>query len=109
MVHIANSTRVKIIDLLFVIICIIRDNKIRNCGDNFGLPNYDDVNIIKYIPSKQQAYWLVVLSNVRLVTIIYVVCTRNRPEIRLNPVPAGFPASKSGSGSGPVSKLFAGF
>ena len=34
---------------------------------------------------------------------------RNRPEIRLNPVPAGFPASKSGSGSGPVSKLFAGF
>ena len=34
---------------------------------------------------------------------------RNRPEIRLNPVPAGFPASKSGSGSGPVSNRFAGF
>ena len=38
-----------------------------------------------------------------------VAWSRNRPEIRLNPVPAGFPASKSGSGSGPVSKLFAGF
>ena len=35
--------------------------------------------------------------------------TRNRPEIRLNPVPAGFPASNSGSGSGPVSNQFAGF
>ena len=35
--------------------------------------------------------------------------SRNRPEIRLNPVPAGFPASKSGSGSGPVLKRFAGF
>ena len=34
---------------------------------------------------------------------------RNRPEIRLNPVPAGFPASNSGSGSGPVSNQFAGF
>ena len=34
---------------------------------------------------------------------------RNRPEIRLNPVPAGFPALKSGSGSGPVSSRFAGF
>ena len=34
---------------------------------------------------------------------------RNRPEIRLNPVPAGFPASNSGSGSGPVSNRFAGF
>ncbi|KAL5255378.1 hypothetical protein ACHWQZ_G014710 [Mnemiopsis leidyi] len=33
----------------------------------------------------------------------------NRPDIRLNPVPAGYPASKSGSGSGPVSKPFAGF
>ena len=37
------------------------------------------------------------------------VCVRNRPEIRLNPVPAGFPASKSGSCSGPVSNGFAGF
>ena len=35
--------------------------------------------------------------------------TRNRPEIRLNPVPAGFSAPKSGSGSGPVSSRFAGF
>ena len=35
--------------------------------------------------------------------------SRNRPEIRLNPVPAGFPASNSGSGSGPVSNRFAGF
>ena len=34
---------------------------------------------------------------------------RNRPDIRLNPVPAGYPASRSGSGSGPVSKSFAGF
>ena len=34
---------------------------------------------------------------------------RNRPEIRLNPVPAGFPASNSGSGPGPVSNRFAGF
>ena len=34
---------------------------------------------------------------------------RNRPEIRLNPVPAGFPALKSGSGSGPVWNRFAGF
>ena len=33
--------------------------------------------------------------------------SRNRPEIRLNPVPAGYPASKSGSGSG--WKKFAGF
>ena len=33
--------------------------------------------------------------------------SRNRPEIRLNPVPAGCPASKSGSGSG--WKKFAGF
>ena len=38
-----------------------------------------------------------------------MLLTRNRPEIRLNPVPAGFPASNSGSGSGPVSKRFAGF
>ena len=36
------------------------------------------------------------------------VQNRNRPEIRLNPVPAGFRASKSGSGSGPVSSRFAG-
>ena len=35
------------------------------------------------------------------------VDTRNRPDIRLNPVPAGYPASISGSG--PVSKKFAGF
>ena len=34
---------------------------------------------------------------------------RNRPEIRLNPVPAGFSAPNSGSGSGPVSSRFAGF
>ena len=33
--------------------------------------------------------------------------SRNRPKIRLNPVPAGYPASKSGSGSG--WKKFAGF
>ena len=33
--------------------------------------------------------------------------SRNRPEIRLNPVPAGYPASKSSSGSG--WKKFAGF
>ena len=37
------------------------------------------------------------------------VSPRNRPEIRLNPVPAGFLASKSGSDSGPVSNRFAGF
>ena len=37
------------------------------------------------------------------------IVIRNRPEIRLNPVPAGFPASKSGSGSGSVSNRFAGF
>ena len=35
--------------------------------------------------------------------------SRNRPDIRLNPVPAGYPASISDSGSGPVSKKFAGF
>ena len=35
--------------------------------------------------------------------------SRNRPDIRLNPVPAGYPASISGSSSGPVSKNFAGF
>ena len=38
---------------------------------------------------------------------------RNRPEIRLNPAPAGFPASKSGSGSGSgwkkICRIFAGF
>ena len=34
-----------------------------------------------------------------------MVGSRNRPDIRLNPVPA----SISGSGSGPVSKNFAGF
>ena len=34
---------------------------------------------------------------------------RNRPVIRLNPVPAGYPASISSSGSGPVSNNFAGF
>ena len=33
------------------------------------------------------------------------IVLRNRPDIRLNPVPAGYPAS----GSGPVSKNFAGF
>ena len=38
-----------------------------------------------------------------------IVLVRNRPDIRLNPVPAGYPASISGSGSGPVSKNFAGF
>ena len=44
---------------------------------------------------------------------ITIVCTRNRPEIRLNPAPAGFPASKSGSGSGSgwkkICRIFAGF
>ena len=39
--------------------------------------------------------------------------SRNRPEIRLNPAPAGFPASKSGSGSGSgwkkICRIFAGF
>ena len=34
---------------------------------------------------------------------------RNRPDIRLNPVPAGYLALISGSGSGPVSKKFAEF
>ena len=34
---------------------------------------------------------------------------RNRPDIRLNPVQAGYPAPISGSGSGPVSNFFAGF
>ena len=38
-----------------------------------------------------------------------MILFRNRPEIRLNPVPAGFPASNSGSGSCPVSNRFAGF
>ena len=33
--------------------------------------------------------------------------SRNRPDIRLNPVPAGYPASISGSGL--VSENFAGF
>ena len=35
--------------------------------------------------------------------------SRDRQDIRLNPVPAGYPASISGSGFGPVSKNFAGF
>ena len=34
---------------------------------------------------------------------------RNRPDIRLNPDPAGYPASISGSGSGSGFKNFAGF
>ena len=34
---------------------------------------------------------------------------RNRPDIRLNPVPAGYRALISSSGSGPVSKNFDGF
>ena len=34
---------------------------------------------------------------------------RNRPDIRQSPVPAGYPASISGSGSGPAEEKFAGF
>ena len=32
-----------------------------------------------------------------------------RPDIRLNPVPAGYPTSISGPGSGPVSENLAGY
>jgi hypothetical protein len=35
--------------------------------------------------------------------------TRNRPDIRQSPVPAGYPAPFSGSGSGPAEENFAGF
>ena len=37
------------------------------------------------------------------------ISNRNRPDIRLNPDPAGYPASISGSGSGSSFKNFAGF
>ena len=40
-------------------------------------------------------------------TTNYTIIARNRPDIRLNPVPAGYPASISSSGQ--VSKNFAGF
>ena len=46
----------------------------------------------------------------------YLVCRvvrrfviRIRPDIRQSPVPAGYPASISGSGSGPAEEKFAGF
>ena len=45
---------------------------------------------------------LIHLSNQNI--ILFDVLTRNQPYIRLNPVPAGYPASISGSGCGPVSK-----
>ena len=38
-----------------------------------------------------------------------LICTRNRPDIRQSPVPAGYPAPFSGSGSGPAEENFARF
>ena len=40
---------------------------------------------------------------------LFLVYARNRPDIRQSPVPAGYPAPFSGSGSGPAEENFAGF
>ena len=48
------------------------------------------------------------LSHIKLFTQ-ELIGVRNRPDIRQSPVPAGYPASISGSGSGPAEQKSAGF
>ena len=92
-----------------------------NCGNIYPMKNWGNSNLML----KNSSVFLQEFCNEKwalpchaflggpacLTKFPKLVFTRNRPDIRLNPVPAGYPASKSGSGPvfEKICRIFAGY